>query len=406
MRTLALMAWCGLLASSGMAQAQDRSEPLARAFAYITGDSDRPRLGLTTRSTGERDTLGLLVESVTRDGPADRAGITEGDRLMAINDVNLRLSPADAGTPEMRDIPYRRLVRELDRHEPGDSVALRVYRDGQTLTLRVRTATAEEMSDRWFVSQGARSGRNRAVLGISLGGSGSERDTLGILVVGVTDGGPADSAGIDEGDRIAAIGTTDLRVAREDAGDWVATNARIRRLQRELEDLEPGTEVQLRVVTAGQARTVRVRTARASDLRSTSGPAFYFGDGPGRVLESLRSLPRIEVSPSIRRRVELDRVLEESRRAAREAQGRGAEAARVRALEIQRRVREAEAAAQQRARDTQREALRRAQSALREVEQMRLHQGRLWYDLDDTRQRDGAAPSRSATRVSHAVRII
>ena len=45
-----------------------------------------------------------------------------------------------------------------------------------------------------------------AAIGISLGGNGSRRDTLGILVVGVSDSGPAARAGIDEGDRIAAIG--------------------------------------------------------------------------------------------------------------------------------------------------------------------------------------------------------
>lgn len=401
MRTLALMAWCALVASSGTAQAQDRSESLSRAFTYITGqDADRPRLGLTTRSTGERDTLGLLVESVTRNGPADRAGITEGDRLMAINDVNLRLSPADARAPEMRDIPHRRLVRELERHEPGDSVTLRVFRDGQTLTLRVRTASAEELNDRWFVSQGGRSRRDRAVLGISLGGSGSKRDTLGILVVGVTEGGPADSAGIDEGDRIAAIGNTDLRVAREDAGDWVATNARIRRLQRELEDLEPGTEVQLRVVTAGQTRTVRLRTARASDLRSSSGAAIFFGDGPARVLESIRVMPRIELSPLLRNRVEVerDRVLDESRRAL--------EAARLRAVEVRQRAREAEATAAQRAREAGLEALRRVEAAREELEQQRLRQGRLWYDLDGTTPGDRDARPRTTTRVSRAVRVL
>ena len=67
---------------------------------------------------------------------------------------------------------------------------------------------------------------DRAVLGFSLGGTGSRRDTLGVLVVGVGDSTPAALAGIEEGDRIAAINGVDVRVAREDAGDWQASSAR------------------------------------------------------------------------------------------------------------------------------------------------------------------------------------
>src|SRR5215467_4114922 len=58
----------------------------------------------------------------------------------------------------------------------------------------------------------------RAVLGISLAGSTSARDTLGLLVSSVTAKGPADRAGIEEGDRIASINGVSLKVAAEDAG--------------------------------------------------------------------------------------------------------------------------------------------------------------------------------------------
>ena len=46
--------------------------------------------------------------------------------------------------------------------------------------------------------------RDRAVLGISLG-SGGRGDTLGVRVLDVVSGGPADKAGVEEGDRITSI---------------------------------------------------------------------------------------------------------------------------------------------------------------------------------------------------------
>jgi hypothetical protein len=123
-----------------------------------------------------------------------------------------------------------------------------------------------------------RTSRDRAALGISLGGNGSRRDTLGILVVGITDDGPAGKAGVEEGDRVAAINGVDLRVAPEDAGDAQASSARINRLNREMEKVKAGDAVELRVYSAGQTRTVRVDAMKASDLQ---GEGFFFNNGAG-----------------------------------------------------------------------------------------------------------------------------
>src|SRR5262245_8136670 len=218
-----------LVAAAPVAKAQVRVETSPRAYAYITGDPDRPMIGVSTRNSGKRDTLGLLVESVTRDGPAEKAGIEEGDRLVSVNGVNLRLSAADAGEPDMDGVANRRLVRELGKQKAGDEVELRVYRDGSIRTVKVKTVAADEFNKGMFATTNAEGtwstfSNDRPALGISLGGSGSRRDTLGILVVGVSDDGPAARAGIDEGDRVAGINGVDLRVAGEDAGDGQASN--------------------------------------------------------------------------------------------------------------------------------------------------------------------------------------
>ena len=296
MRTIAVLPALAVFAlASNEAMAQVRIET-APGYAYsFSSDSDRPMIGVSTRTSGKRDTLGLLVESVTRDGPADKAGIEEGDRLVSVNGVNLRLSPADAGESDMDGVANRRLIRELEKQKPGDEVELRVYRDGNTRTIRVKTVTADELNDRTFTTTNTlRRANDRAVLGISLGGNGSRRDTLGVLVIGVADSGPALKAGIDEGDRIVSINGVDLRVASEDAGDWQASNARINRLNREMEKVKAGDAVELRVYSGGQVKTVRVESVKASDL---PGEALFFGRG-GMLSPSTITVPRaIRVRP-------------------------------------------------------------------------------------------------------------
>jgi predicted metalloprotease with PDZ domain len=197
--------------------------------------------------------------------------------------VNLRLSAADAGESDMDGVANRRLIRELEKQKAGDEVELRVYRDGNTRSVRVKTVTADELNKETFTTATSSLRRNsdRAVLGISLGGNGSRRDTLGVLVVGVANDGPAAKAGIDEGDRVAAINGVDLRVAREDAGDWQASNARINRLNREMEKVKAGDGVELRVYSAGQVKTVRVEAAKASDVEGQG--LFFNGNAMGRV---------------------------------------------------------------------------------------------------------------------------
>src|SRR5688572_11919667 len=125
------------------ATAQDRAErERARARVMVRsfgGDEDRPVIGVTTSSSGERDTLGLLVVSVTPGGPADKAGIEEGNRIAAVNGTNLRLAAVDAGERDMQGMTTRRLVRELGKVEPGAEVELRVWQNGSYRNVKVKT---------------------------------------------------------------------------------------------------------------------------------------------------------------------------------------------------------------------------------------------------------------------------
>jgi S1-C subfamily serine protease len=268
------------IAAAGAAAQTARIYSAPSAGALRGGD-DQPRavLGLSTgASTSRRDTLGLLVTSVATNGPAERAGIQEGDRIASVNGVNLRLSPDDAGDFDVGNAMARRLTRELSKLRPGDDVDLRVYSEGRTRTVHLRTADSDSLYTRRRISGNEMN--DRPSLGLGLGATSSRRDSLGILVMFVDDSGPAARAGIEEGNRIAAIDDIDLRAGREDAGDEFIANSKIRRLQREVSRLRPGDNVDLRVYANGEYRSVRLRVARASDLPRRRG-FMISGDGMG-----------------------------------------------------------------------------------------------------------------------------
>src|SRR3982750_405439 len=98
-----LAAGAAAIAISATARAQatpaPSPEPTKRAYTYFGDRFDgnpRAALGINTSSTGTlRDTLGLLVSSVMRGGPAEKAGLEEGNRIASINGVNLRSNKAD-----------------------------------------------------------------------------------------------------------------------------------------------------------------------------------------------------------------------------------------------------------------------------------------------------------------------
>lgn len=308
MRPTVLLSASALLASVAGAQqdsprdrAKERAESREReytvtingdGYAYSSrrsDDSTRAWLGLATASSGERDTLGLLVQEVVPGSPADKAGLEEGMRLITLNGVSLKLSAADADDPAMRGVLQRRLTRTLRDVKPGAEVSVGVMADGRPKTLTVKTIAASDAPDApnaW--------NRQRAVIGVSLGAQASRRDTAGVFISAVTEDGPADKAGVMEGDRVAAINGQDVRVSRDDAGDEAAAQARIARFTRILRNVKPGDDVELRVVSGGRQRTVKVKTVRASEL-GDAGMTFAMPRVEGFVMPSLPTPPRAPV---------------------------------------------------------------------------------------------------------------
>jgi len=106
----------------------------------------------------------------------------------------------------------------------------------------------------------------RVAIGVTTTSSTTKRDTLGVLVTSVRSGSPADKAGIGEGDRIASINGVSLKLAAADVDAYDMAGAMSRRLTRELEKLKVGDEVELRLYSNGQNKTVRVKTESPDDV--------------------------------------------------------------------------------------------------------------------------------------------
>jgi hypothetical protein len=198
---------------------------------------------------------------------------------------------------------------------PDGRVECRVIRDGARGDSALRKRMVYRMDSAMA---------NRAALGLELRTTGTKRDTLGVFVEGVTPKGPAENAGIIEGDRIASINGVDLRTSSADTEDSYTAGLAAHRLSREVQKLTPGARVNLRVYSGGRFRDVQVTAGKASDVMRL-GNRFRFGmpgmdgmmefDGPGTMMfgpqmpmlrermEPLRLLPE-RMEPLMREQIE------------------------------------------------------------------------------------------------------
>jgi S1-C subfamily serine protease len=257
---------------------------------------DRAMLGVSTTSGSKRDTLGVLIASLTSGGPAEKAGLTEGDRIQSINGVSLKVSRDDAGDMELSGLMQRRLTRELGKLKAGDEVALQVWHDGASKTYKVKTVAADDLNP---PKRAEAKVDDRAAIGISFGLTGSKRDTAGVFVNSVTEDGPAEKAGIVEGDRISAINGVSLKLSKDDLEDsWVA-GARLNRLSREVAKAKPGDVVELTVVSGGRARAVKVTTVKATSLKGHDGGMTFFRTPEGGTFNFSMPTPPMPPMPPV-----------------------------------------------------------------------------------------------------------
>jgi C-terminal processing protease CtpA/Prc len=122
-------------------------------------------------------------------------------------------------------------------------------------------------------------GARRAMIGINMDDPHGKED--GVLVSGVTPGGPAEQAGLRSGDVIVSINGTAL--TRDDQGSPQ------RKILDAMRDVKPGDEVSLEYERDGKKSTATVVT----EEMDPGDFAFAFGDGMKHMLPNLENLPNL-----------------------------------------------------------------------------------------------------------------
>ena len=145
------------------------------------------------------DNKGALVANVEKNGPAEKAGIRNGDIIMAFDGKEI---------DDMNELPL--IVAQTP---VGKKVQVTIFRDGETITKKVQVGELEEEST--YASAGVTDTED---LGIEVSditqplarryGISEEK---GVIVIYVEGGSPADKAGLKEGDVILEVNRTPVK---------------------------------------------------------------------------------------------------------------------------------------------------------------------------------------------------
>jgi S1-C subfamily serine protease len=159
-------------------------------------------------------------------------------------------------------------------------------------------------------------GVNRPRLGISLdAGQAAGRDAEGVLVTDVLTGGPADEAGIREGDIITSLDGNTLTesIGADDERDFdLDQSAPVQRLLALARDLEPGQEVEVEYLRDGDRQTTMVHvedlSGRWGSRVTVAGPrwdAEHFRDEMRTLTDNVRSWQSLAPAPGADGRVRI-----------------------------------------------------------------------------------------------------
>ncbi len=137
---------------------------------------------------------GALVNSVTDGSPASKAGVKEGDVILAFGD---------------REIGHLQdLTRAVADTKAGTSKDMKIVRDGRQQTLRVNIAALKNDAEAPKLASTGPGAAQSGSLSLAELGLGLATDSTGVIVSSVKINSPAADAGIRVGDRLVKVNQT------------------------------------------------------------------------------------------------------------------------------------------------------------------------------------------------------
>ena len=208
-----------------------------------TGRVDRVEIGVSVRSItpplaaglGLPVDYGVLVQDVSPDGPAARAGVQPDDVIEAVDGRPIHSLPA--------------LATALYQHRPGEPVRVRIRRDGGTRDLSITGAAGHPHDQLASLGDPAKNLVPRlGIVGVTIddrlrAAIGGLRAPTGVIVAALTADPSASDTGLQVGDvihelnRIPVQSLDDLRAALAPLGEGAPVVLRIER-QRTLQYLD------------------------------------------------------------------------------------------------------------------------------------------------------------------------
>jgi serine protease Do len=158
----------------------------------------------TADSLGIKDARGALVQDVTENSPASKAGLRSGDVILALGDHQVK---------DVHDLT--RAVADVPANSTRD---MRIFRDGREQTVKVTIAALKDdavaAAPKSRLGGGSDSDEGDGGPAITVPGLGLELQNDGGAVVSDVDvHSTAYDAGIRQGDKIVRVGQADVKTA-------------------------------------------------------------------------------------------------------------------------------------------------------------------------------------------------
>lgn len=129
----------------------DSVSPLMTGFVTLR----RAHLGMNVNlRAGDTDRYGALINSVSPNGPADRAGIRSGDIIVMLNDESLLDDEHVVTAEDGSSIPGLRLIALASKLDPDDTINVELRRGDKTKQLSLVTESWPTMVREWTTPEG------------------------------------------------------------------------------------------------------------------------------------------------------------------------------------------------------------------------------------------------------------